>query len=138
MAGPCRGVDGAAQGGGHPPAAAAGSCRSAQRPPPPAPAALARGAPGCPKRGGGARPGPAEGGGPGGPQEALPSPGPAPLRCRREAGLRRAAGRAAPLRLGSPQKGDAAAADAMSWRSGSRGVVLTAYHPSGGGDPSGG
>lgn len=71
--------------------------------------------------------------GPAGPQEALPSPGPAPPRSRQEAGPRRAA----PLRLGVSRRD--AAASAMSWRSGSRGVVLTAYHPSGGaGDAPGG
>lgn len=45
--------------------------------------------------------------------------------------------RAAPLRLGVSRRD--AAASAMSWRSGSRGVVLTAYHSSGGaGDAPGG
>ena len=56
---------------------------------------------------------------------------PAPLRCAPAGGCAAPSrGRATSLRLGV--RGRDAAARTMSWLSGSRGVVLTAYHPSGG------
>lgn len=65
-----------------------------------------------------------EGPGGGRPQEALPWA--ALPRCAEPC-------RAAPLRPGAG-RGDGS----MSWLPGSRGVVLTAYHPSGGGGAPGG
>jgi len=77
-------------------------------------------------------------GGGGGGQRERHGPGgraavtdPAPLRCAPAGGCAAPSrGRATSLRLGV--RGRDAAARTMSWLSGSRGVVLTAYHPSGG------